>query len=265
MGGMDKRKTARRPAAPKAAHLPARGTGCREETTRTGAPDLMAAGGKMACTARGYTVRLQPTSIHQGGAHETRRNPAIPRSADDSGAGAENGDRGHAAGLPDTRNANTRAISDRANLRTDAPASSRADRANTEGTCWAEYRSTTRWRRSSALSSGSRIGRLRLRRGRAAQIRPIHIGAQIFTAHSARGGALDGWAALSWDAVSSVPPKANRLGRNTKRPGHGRRAANPLNCFFNAAHAAQFYTCRNLSQQVSLSETLQVFNLQKWE
>lgn len=40
------RKTTRRPVAPKAAHLPARGTFHREENKpATGAPDLMAAGG----------------------------------------------------------------------------------------------------------------------------------------------------------------------------------------------------------------------------
>jgi hypothetical protein len=43
---MDEEKPTRRPGPPKAAHLPARGPDIREETSRLGGPDLMAAGGE---------------------------------------------------------------------------------------------------------------------------------------------------------------------------------------------------------------------------
>lgn len=39
-----------------------------------------------------------------------------------------------------------------------------------------------------------------------AQVGPIDIGAQVFAAHGAIGGAFDGWAALGWDRPESGFP-----------------------------------------------------------
>lgn len=98
-----------------------------------------------------YIEGSHTVQFHKGATHE-RRNSTISSGGNDSRASAVYGRHRHSPRLFDTRNAATRAISSRANLRVDKRASSALDAENTHGTCDAGNLSTSRWRQSSALS-----------------------------------------------------------------------------------------------------------------
>lgn len=182
---MDRTKSTHRPSAPKAARLPTRGQGDREAITRKArALDLMAVGAEMASAPHGYTGGSHPNQHSQRGTHE-RRHHSLPRfrNTDRSGPGPA----GHSfeAGVPDSRNANTRAISCGAHLRVSTRFSERAGAANTGAIADAGSRtastSVTAETLIQALISGSR----RLRCAGAIQLRPVFL--PVFRAHLLQG------------------------------------------------------------------------------
>lgn len=75
-----------------------------------------------------------------------------------------------------------------------------------------------------------------------AEIGPVDIGAEVFAADSAFGGALDGWAAFGWNGPPTLDPFIDGRRFNAEQSGHRRLAASdftsPFDSFF--LHAANY-------------------------